>query len=103
MQDVSYEPLMLQLPENPQASLEIFSQPHHHPFGSCSHRKAINKNKPLCPVDGILLRAGLPHAWQNGFFLFIALARMVTFCKEGGGRLLVWALRACSYKTRAEA
>ena len=28
---------------------------------------------------------------------------MVTFCKEGGGRLLVWALRACSYKNRAEA
>ena len=34
MQDVSYEPLMLQLPENPQASLYIFSQLHHHPFGS---------------------------------------------------------------------
>ena len=31
MQDVSYEPLMLQLPENPQASLDIFSQPHHRP------------------------------------------------------------------------
>ena len=39
----------------------------------------------------------------NGFFLFIALARMVTFCKEGGGMLLVWALRARSYKTKAEA
>ena len=39
---------------------------------------------------------------QNGFFLFIALGRMVTFCKEGGGMLLVWALRACSYKTKAE-
>ena len=47
MQDVSCEPLMLQLPENPQASLDIFSHPHHHPFGSCIHRKAINKNKPL--------------------------------------------------------
>ena len=46
MQDVSYEPLMLQLPENPQASLDIFSQPHHHPFGSCIYRKAINKDKP---------------------------------------------------------
>ena len=34
MQDVSYEPLMLQLPENPQASLDIFSQLHHHPAGS---------------------------------------------------------------------
>ena len=46
---------------------------------------------------------GLPYARQNGLFLFIALARMVTFCKEGGGMLLVWALRARSYKTKAEA
>ena len=38
-----------------------------------------------------------------GLFLFIALARMVTFCKEGGGMLSVWALRARSYKTKAEA
>ena len=37
------------------------------------------------------------------FSLFIALARMVTFCKEGDGMLLVWVLRARSYKTRAEA
>ena len=44
---------------------------------------------------------GLPHA-RKGLFLFIALARMVTFCKEGGGMLLVWALRARSYKTKAE-
>ena len=35
--------------------------------------------------------------------LFIALARMVTFYKEGGGMLSVWALRARSYKTKAEA
>ena len=41
------------------------------------------------------------RGWE-GLFLFIALARMVTFCKEGGGMLLVWALRACSYKTKAE-
>ena len=54
-------------------------------------------------VDDILLRACLPHARQKGLFLFIALARMVTFCKEGGGMLSVWALRACSYKTKAEA
>ena len=46
MQDVSCEPLMLCPSENPQASLDIFSQPHHHPFGSCIHRKAINKDKP---------------------------------------------------------
>ena len=47
MQDGSYEPLMLCPSENPQASLDIFSQPHHHPLlGSCIHRKAINKDKP---------------------------------------------------------
>ena len=47
MQDVSCEPLMLCPSENPQASLDIFSQPHHHPSpGSCIHRKAINKDKP---------------------------------------------------------
>ena len=34
--------------------------------------------------------------------MFIALARMVTFCKEGGGMLSVWALRARFYKTKAE-
>ena len=34
MHDVSFEPLMLQLSENPQASLDIFRQSHHHPFGS---------------------------------------------------------------------
>ena len=45
MQDVSCEPLMLCPSENPQASLDIFSPPHHHPFGSCIHRKAINKDK----------------------------------------------------------
>ena len=46
MQDVSYEPLMLCPSENPQASLDIFRQSHHHPAGSCIHRKAINKDKP---------------------------------------------------------
>ena len=40
---------------------------------------------------------------DRGLFLFIALGRMVTFCKEGGGMLSVWALRARFYKTKAEA
>ena len=71
--------------------------------GLCIRRKAINNDKPSYPLDGILLQERLPHARQNGLFLFIALARMVTFCKEGGGMLLVWVLRARSYKTRAEA
>ena len=47
MQDVSYEPLTLCPSENPQASLDIFRRPHHHPQGSCIHRKAINKDKHL--------------------------------------------------------
>ena len=34
MQDVSCEPLMLCPSENPQVSMDIFSQPHHHPAGS---------------------------------------------------------------------
>ena len=45
----------------------------------------------------------MPQDGQNGLFLFIALGRMVTFCKEGGGMLSVWVLRARSYKTKAEA
>ena len=49
MQDVSCEPLMLCPSENPQASLDIFSHPHHHPAGFCINRKAINKDKPTVP------------------------------------------------------
>ena len=57
MQDVSCEPLMLCPSENPQASLDIFSQPHHHPFGFCIYRKAINKDKPRS--SGFLFYHGL--------------------------------------------
>ena len=45
---------------------------------------------------------GLPHARQNGLFLFIALMRMVTFSMKVVHNLSVWALRARSYKTKAE-
>ena len=31
------------------------------------------------PLDGILLQERLPHARQNGLFLFIALERMAAF------------------------
>ena len=44
----------------------------------------------------------LPHVRQNGLFLFIALMRMVTFRMKVVHNLSVWALRACSYKTKAE-
>ena len=102
MQDVSYEPLMLCPSENPQASLDIFSQPHHHPFGSCIHRKAINKDKHLSsgwyPTTG--KTAPCKAKW------FIPVYRLGEDCdllKEGAVMLLFWALRACSYKTKAEA
>ena len=45
---------------------------------------------------------GLPHHLQNGLFLFIALMRMVTFKMKVVLKLSVWALRACSYKTKAK-
>ena len=97
MQDVSYEPLMLWLSENLSSKLGYFQPAPPSPLlGSCIYRKAINKNKP--PV---LWRTATSPG-QNGLFLFIALARMVTFCKEGGGMLSVRALRARSYKTKAE-
>ena len=65
MQDVSCEPLMLCPSEKPQASLDIFSQPHHHPFGSCIYRKAINKDKP--PSSGVL-----PSRQQYGCIDYLA-------------------------------
>ena len=34
--------------------------------------------------------------------MFIALARMVNFFKEGAVMLQFWALKASSYKTKAE-
>ena len=47
MQDVSYEPLMLQLPEKSLKQAWIFSVSHIiTPSRSCIHRKAINKDKP---------------------------------------------------------
>ena len=45
----------------------------------------------------ILCLKGSTPEDREGLFLFIALARMGTFCKEGDGRLSVWVLRARSY------
>ena len=39
---------------------------------------------------------------RKGLFLFIALMRMATFMMKVVYKLSVWALRARSYKTRAE-
>ena len=60
-------------------------------------RPRIYETPPNLCLEGSTPEVG------NGLFLFIALVRMVTFCKEGDGMLSVWALRARSYKTRAEA
>ena len=85
MQDVSYEPLMLCPSENPQASLDIFSQPHHHPFGTCIHRKAINKDKhPSC---GFLFYHGL-----DGFSGF-AVEERDQKVSVGLGGVPPWAFR----------
>ena len=46
---------------------------------------------------------GLPHARQNGLSHVYRLGEDGDLLKEGDGRLSVWALRARSYKTRAEA
>ena len=103
MQDVTYEPLMLQLPENPQASLDIFSQPHITLSGLCIYRKAINRDKHTScgwyPTTG--MSSTCKAKW------FIPVYRLGEdgglHFNEGDGMLLVWALRACSYKTKAEA
>ena len=117
MQDVSCEPLMLCPSENPQANLDIFSQPHHHPF-TVLHPSQGDKQGLTFPfLWRTALQAaerhvrhlsctysirGLPHVRQHGLFLFIALMRMVTFRMKVVHKLLVWALRDRSYKTKAE-
>ena len=101
MQDVSYEPYMLCPSENPQASLDIFSQPHHHPPGSCIHRKAINKNNH--PSSGWYPTTGRTSTCMAKRFMPVyRLGEDGDLKKEGGGMLLVWSLRARAYKTKAE-
>ena len=43
------------------------------------------------------------YHYQEKFFSVYRLEEDVSLLKEGGVRLSVWALRACSYKTKAEA
>ena len=65
--------------------------------GLCIHRKAINKDKPTHP---------LAYCYITRAKWFIPVYRLGEdgdLLKEGGGMLSVWVLRACSYKTRAEA
>ena len=65
----------------------------------------VHRRRRCARIDlhSILLPGGQYAIGWVGLSLFIALARMVTFCKEGGGMLSVWALRARSYRTKAEA
>ena len=70
--------------------------------GLCIHRKAINRDKHPVLWMVSYYRQDFYMQGKMFFFLFIALERIVTFCKEGGGMFLVWALRARSYKTKAE-
>ncbi len=53
MQDVSCEPLMLCPSENPQANLDIFSQPHHHP------------SRVLHPSQGDKQGLTFPFLWRT--------------------------------------
>ena len=102
MQDVSYDPLIVCLSENSQASLDIFSHPHHHPAGFCIHRKAINIDKHLS--SGWYPTTGRTATCKAKRFIPVyRLGEDGDLLKEGDGMLSVWALRARSYKTRAEA
>ena len=71
MQDVSCEPLMLQLPEKSLKQAWIFSVSHTiTPPGSCIHRKAINKDKPS-------LSSGVLPSRQQSAMCSICPARIV--------------------------
>ena len=54
-----------------------------------------------CPVRIVLEDCYI--TWAKWFILVYRLGEDGDLLKEGGGMLSVWALRARSYKTRAEA
>ena len=80
MQSVSYEPLMLRPVENPWASSDIFSQPHHHPFRFCINHKAINPKNTLPRFTKLILT--LYFSSDEMFFRFIALKSMGALWKR---------------------
>ena len=84
MQDVSCEPLMLCPSENPQASLDIFRQSHHHPAGSCIHRKAINKDKPSLSTGWYPTSGKTATCKAKWFILVYRLGEDGDLLKEGG-------------------
>ena len=63
MQDVSYEPLMLWLSGNPSSKLGYFQALTPSPLsGLCIYRKAINIDKPSCPL------AYCPQAEERSYY-----------------------------------
>ena len=66
------------------------------------YRKAINKNKHLS--SGWYPTTGKTSTCKAKWFIPVyRLGEDGDLLKEGGGMLSVWAIRARSYKTRAEA
>ena len=106
----------------PRASSGIFSQSQYHPIGFSIKRKAINRKNncsagniteysvirmensiPFAAVNLIQSWKGYAVSLAGNVFSVYRLEEDVSLLKEGGVRLSVWALRACSYKTKAEA
>ena len=104
MQDVSYEPLMLCLSENPQASLDIFSQLHHHPAGSLHPSQGDKQEKNFLSSEWYPTTVKTSTCKAKWFISVYRLGEDGGLhFNEGADMLLIWLLRACSYKTKAEA
>ena len=121
MQNGSDEPLILWLAENPASKLGNFQPVTASPY-RVLHQAQGDKQKKLATVTIIECSAGrmdnsilfaavrLVQSWKGwavslagNVFSVYRLEEDVSLLKEGGVRLSVWALRACSYKTKAEA
>ncbi|MGM9713243.1 MAG: hypothetical protein ACI3Y5_03875, partial [Prevotella sp.] len=82
-------------------------QPHHHPIGFRINHKAINiegcasESRAIDFVEGWLHLTSL-NIGCTAFHVY-RLEENGSLLQEGGVRLPLWALRACSYKTEAEA
>ena len=59
--------------------------------------------KSSSKTNGSTQRDDAPLQRKMGLFPVYRLEEDVSLLKEGGVRLSVWVLRACSYKTKAEA
>ena len=121
MQNGSDEPLILWLDENPASKLGNFQPVTASPY-RVLHQVQGDKQEKLATVtimeysvrrlDNSLLFAAvsLVQSWKGSavslagnVFSVYRLEEDVSLLKEGGVRLLDWALRACSYKTKTKA